>query len=99
MKFDSNYRNSQRSDYEQFAKFLSGRQSAREYTPQAHSVPSQEATVCNHRPIAMVYGECQGWKDLFDIEIGLSKGTIFEELDLPLYKTACLGGQRGCRGL
>ncbi|MBQ8393804.1 MAG: spore coat associated protein CotJA [Clostridia bacterium] len=45
----------------------------------------------------MVYGISQEWKNLYDIELGLSYGTVFEELNLPLEKTGCSGG-RGCRG-
>ena len=98
MKFDTSYRGSRRADYEQFAKFLSGKQQEREA-----SMPRSDNDVCqghngSTRPIAMVYCEWQEWKKLYDVEIGLSNGTIFEELDLPLLKTGCAGGQKGCRG-
>ena len=93
MKIDSNYRNLQRSDYEQFAKFLKGSQIGRKDEIQG----SNNDTSCHkNRPIAMVYGEDQEWKGLFDLELGLNKGTIFEELDLPLTSTRCAKG--GCMG-
>lgn len=120
MKFDSNYRGSQRADYEQFAKFLSGRRANvdnnscsdnndcdhnhgcnHNYGCDHNSDCSHnhgcEQTICGTRPIAMVYGISQEWKNLYDIELGLSYGTVFEELNLPLEKTGCSGG-RGCRG-
>lgn len=104
MKFDSNYRGSQRSDYEQFAKFLSGKHQEREMANRRYDNAScDNHTECdnhlgNGRPIAMVYCEWQDWRKLYDVEIGLSNGTIFEELNLPLLKTGCTGGQKGCRG-
>ena len=104
MKFDSNYRGSQRSDYEQFARFLSGKQLEREKASNRYDNEGcDNRTSCdNHtgsgRPIAMVYCEWQDWRRLYDVEIGLSNGTIFEELNLPLLKTGCTGGQKGCRG-
>lgn len=103
MKFDSNYRGSQRSDYEQFARFLSGRQSARNDAGFGtdcgceSDCGCEHHTICNTRPIAMVYGVSQEWKNIYDIELGLSNGTVFEELNLPLERTGCSGG-RGCRG-
>ena len=97
MKFDSNYRGSQRSDYEQFARFLSGKQQERELARRSDCEECENHTG-NGRPIAMVYCEWQEWKNLYDVELGLSNGTIFEELNLPLLKTGCTGGQKGCRG-
>lgn len=36
------------------------------------------------KPLAIVYSPIQEWRMLYDREVGLSKGTLFEELDLPL---------------
>ena len=95
MKFDSTYKNSRRADYEQFAKFINGQNMTRE---SAKAVPTMAyEPTANKRPIGMVYGESQEWKSIFDIELGLTKGTIFEELDLPFNKSSCNGG-RSCRG-
>ena len=94
MKLDSNNRSSYRADYEQFSKFLRGSQTERNDNCISHD---KVQCHCNgNRPIAMVYCEEQEWQKLFDIEIGLSKGTIFEELDLPLLSTSC--GKGGCMG-
>lgn len=96
MKFDSSYRSSQRADYEQFAKFIGGQHVTREAS-KAVPTMAYQPTECRRRPIAMVYCENQEWKDIYDVELGLINGTIFEELDLPLYKTRCSKG-RSCRG-
>ena len=96
MKFDSTYRNSYRSDHEQFSRFLSGQNQAREACKPA-PVMASESSSCGRRPIGMVYCEYQEWKNIYDIELGMTKGTIFEELDLPFERSSCRGG-RSCRG-
>lgn len=45
------------------------------------------------RPVAMVYAPMQEWCSIYDAEMGLSRGTIFAELDLPFV------GCRGCGGV
>ena len=53
-------------------------------------------------PLAMVYSPIQEWRELYDCEMGFSRGTIFKELDLPFLATwgddapSC---QRGCGGM
>ena len=34
-------------------------------------------------PLAMAYVPMQKWRDIYDIDVGFSRGTIFKELDLP----------------
>ena len=34
-------------------------------------------------PIGMAYVPWQAWRDIYDMEKGLQRGTIFAELDLP----------------
>lgn len=41
-------------------------------------------------PLAMVYAPIQEWKDLYDLDTALVKGTLFSELDLPF-----LAGNKG----
>jgi hypothetical protein len=41
----------------------------------------------------MVYSPMQEWRSIYDAEMGLSRGTIFAELDLPFV------GCRGCGGV
>ena len=35
------------------------------------------------RPLAMVYSPRQSWRELYDPEMGFTKGTLFKELDKP----------------
>ena len=34
-------------------------------------------------PLAMAYVPMQKWKDLYEADVGLDRGTMFAELDLP----------------
>lgn len=45
------------------------------------------------KPVAMVYAPIQEWRSIYDAEMGLSRGTIFAELDLPFV------GCKGCGGV
>ena len=42
-------------------------------------------------PVAMAYVPWQQWKTPYDPAKGLSRGTIFEDLDLPFEKERCRG--------
>ena len=54
-------------------------------------------------PLASVYSPLQEWREIYDIENGLKRGTIFKELDLPFYgdgrggscNSGCGGGRNG----
>lgn len=48
------------------------------------------------RPLGIVYSPIQEWKELYDLEEGLSRGTIFKQLYLPLEVGNGKGGN--CRG-
>ena len=43
-------------------------------------------------PLASVYAPLQVWRELYDNETGLSRGTIFKELDLPFLCGEKTGG-------
>ncbi|MCQ2354694.1 MAG: spore coat associated protein CotJA [Clostridia bacterium] len=47
------------------------------------------------RPVGSVYAPLQNFEGLYDTCRGLSRGTIFSALDLPLM-SACGGSGRGC---
>ncbi|MBO5109314.1 MAG: spore coat associated protein CotJA [Clostridia bacterium] len=51
----------------------------------------------NGCPVGMVYGVSQMWQDIYEVDAGFPRGTIFKELDLPLYRTGC-NDKGGCRG-
>ena len=40
-------------------------------------------------PLAMAYVPMQEWRNLYDLEDGFDRGTLFRELDFPFYPTAC----------
>ncbi len=42
--------------------------------------------------LAMVYAPIQKWNNLYDIETGISRGTIFKELDKPFLPICGNGG-------
>lgn len=48
-------------------------------------------------PLAMVYAPCQAFKELYDPEVALSRGTLFSELDLPLEVAGGRGGCQSCQ--
>ncbi|MBQ8737990.1 MAG: spore coat associated protein CotJA [Clostridia bacterium] len=90
------------NDYQQFSNFLRGRRS--DATTPCNSSPSPVAPKPNcqnnsytTRPVAMVYPVMQEWKSIYDPEIALINGTIFEELNKPFYMSGC-SQNGGCRG-
>lgn len=57
------------------------------------TTPVSEGCVDTY-PIAMAYVPMQKWQELYDPASGLSRGTIFRELDLEWYPTNC---RKDCR--
>ena len=53
--------------------------------------PFDELRLSGRFPPAMAYVPWQQWKTPYDPAKGLSRGTIFEELDLPFEKERCRG--------
>ncbi len=43
----------------------------------------QDLRCVDKLPLAMAYVPMQKWRDLYDVDVGLSRGTVFSELDLP----------------
>ena len=55
------------------------------------NMPDQNAlnAACvDSMPLAMAYVPMQKWRNLYDCDVALSRGTLFSELDLPF-----LGGR------
>ena len=94
MRFEGNSRGMTRSDYEQFTHFLGTSQ------PRCIRVPNPaEVEKCGgeERPLAMVYGVKQTFEKIYEPDIALEIGTIFEELNKPFYPTGCKSKNReGC---
>ena len=89
MRFEGNSRGINRSDYEQFAGFLGlgqPRYSKENRTNIAQNQVKQESP---REKVGMVYGVKQDFTRIYDPEIALENGTIFEELNKPFYPTGC----------
>ena len=50
-------------------------------------------------PLAMVYSPIQKWRNIYDCETALVRGTIFEELDLPFLGKCHCERENGCAGV
>lgn len=87
MRFEGNSRGINRGDYQQFADFLGLNRN--KY--QSQGVVAQNTVGQNgrERPIAMVYGEKQEFCRLYDPDVALVNGTLFEELNKPFYPVGC----------
>ena len=57
------------------------------------AAPAFRTSVCEDQitgmPIAMAYVPWQKWKQTYSLEQGISRGTIFPELDLPFVMGRC----------
>ena len=97
MRFEGNSRGINRSDYEQFAGFIGlnqPRYAKENRTNIAQPLVKQEKT---KEVVGMVYGVPQDFIRIYDPEIALENGTIFEELNKPFYPTGCKSkGGEGC---
>lgn len=104
MRYDTNSRNSRRSDFEQFSQFLgmnADRRIPRDAYVRSDLRSDMNVNSSSVRPreksLAMVYPVMQSWQSIYDPEVGFSNGTIFEELDKPFYPTGCSGkNTEGC---
>ncbi len=49
-------------------------------------------------PLAMVYSPYQDFRDLYEADAALARGTLFRELDKPFLagSAACMGSRGGC---
>lgn len=88
MKFDGSFRGSQRADYEQFSSFLGINRPRNKSVPTFAPSMENESSV-RGKSLAMVYPERQEFKAIYDPEIALINGTIFEELNLPFNRSKC----------
>lgn len=94
MRLESSSRN-QRNDFEEFTRFLgigSQRQQSKENTLPAQK-PAQDK-----QSLAMVYAPKQEYHMIYDPEVALINGTIFEELNKPFNRASCRGASSGTEG-
>ena len=47
-------------------------------------------------PLGMVYSPVQEWRNAYDVDTALERGTLFRELDMP-WEVAAPSGKGGCR--
>ena len=97
MKQEARYRCNARNDYAQFSQFIAQAKASREGCASCGESRREDNTTQNRYPVGMVYGVNQQWTDIYETEYGFPRGTIFKELDLPLYRTGC-NDKGGCRG-
>ena len=90
------------ADDEYIRRVLGGGCSEGDDIGKEEAVPARKSWGLRDYPLAMVYSPVQEWRELYDEETGLSRGTMFKELDLPFLGSwndespAC---QRGCGGV
>lgn len=47
---------------------------------------NEKISACiDHLPLAMAYVPMQSWCDVYELQVGFRKGTMFPELDKPFY--------------
>ncbi len=99
MRFDGSSRYSQRADYEQLSQLLgiNSRPTPRMEQGSNQSVNNENCVCKNNTHLAMVYPVKQEFCDIYDVEIALVNGTIFNQLNKPFYPVGCSGRMKeGC---
>ena len=88
MNFDRSRGGAQRSDYEQFATFLGLNKNARREDVSEQVCPITP-TCKSEKALAMVYAPKQMWCGIYEPDVALVNGTLFEELNKPFYMSGC----------
>ena len=95
MNFDRNSRVGGREDYEQFSQFLGLN---RRMPRNEENTSNSDTSPCKYsKSLAMAYPEKQEWCGIYDPNVALINGTIFEALNKPFYPTQCTkNNKEGC---
>jgi hypothetical protein len=89
MNIDRNMRRTTRQEYNDFVNLLGmNSQKQAKIDTGSTNMPVEGHT---SKSLAMVYAEEQLWRNIFDPEIALANGTIFNELHKPFMPIACSG--------
>lgn len=97
MRFEGCRRGVNRSDYEQFTKFLGINQPKYQKDSQIVQNGDTSDMTMQKYPLAMVYAVKQCFRGTYDPGVALSNGTVFEELNKPFYPIGCKNnGREGC---
>ena len=91
MRFDTSMRRNAKNDLDSFANFLN----VTTQKQQKNDTCSPVLQNNGRKSLAMVYPEKQIWQRIYDPEIALVNGTIFEELNLLFKKSSCRGNNFG----
>lgn len=101
---ERNRGSSHSADFNQFSKFLRNPHRAPMDSVPCNSnngnpQPTPQPSTDPHASLslAMVYPISQKWQGIYDPEIALINGTIFEGLNKPFYPAGC-SENNGCRG-
>lgn len=89
MRFNTSSRNEMKN-FEDFSHFL-----GLNNTNHQKTVENATQGQGNSRHLAMVYPVKQCFENLYDPEIALSNGTMFESLNKPFYRGSCKGTNNG----
>ena len=91
MRFNNSSNNMDKYGYEQFSRFLRGDMSTLKRQCEAQGEQREKS-------LAMVYPVKQKFIKLYDPEIALVNGTMFEELFKPFNRSSCRSGSNKGEG-
>lgn len=89
MRFNNHSNSADRSGYEEFSRFLRHENPV----PQGNKCDAQ--TTYPSKSLAMVYPVKQQFIKIYDPELSLQNGTMFEELFMPFNRGSCRTGNKG----
>jgi hypothetical protein len=92
MRFNTSSKNEMRN-FEDFSRFLGLNNNSNQKTVE-NATQGQR----NLKSLAMVYPVKQSFENLYDPEVALLNGTMFEELNKPFYRGSCksINNGEGC---
>lgn len=91
------------ADFDRFSRFLRGNGygytacNSENVGSRPDTAPPQQNHSAAQPSLAMVYAVKQPWEGIYDPEIALVNGTIFEGLNKPFQMSLC-SKSNGCRG-
>lgn len=85
MRFNNSPSSQDKYGYEEFSRFLR----CESPTCQSHSVGTHQNETHGEKSLAMVYPVKQKFIKIYDPEIALVNGTMFEELFMPFNRASC----------
>lgn len=65
-----------------------------DYDAKAAGMKDLADTPLDELPLAMAYVPMQKWRNVYDADVALERGTLFSELDLPFIGEAAVDNER-----